>query len=74
MSATFRCDACGKQEPADRDYLGRPTKPRLWYVRTPIGQHEIHACNRECMTSIDREQGYDPYDLARTAAAVTEGD
>lgn len=61
MSASFTCDACGATVPADRDYLGRPIKPLQWYARTPIGENEIHACSRPCMTKIDQgDPSYDP--------------
>lgn len=58
MSATIKCDGCGKEVPMVWTRSGAPGwhKPRQWYQRQDEDGIQ-DACCRECIDKIAQESG-----------------
>ena len=58
MSATIKCDGCGKESPMVRYKGGAPGwhKPDKWYQRQDEDGIQ-DACSRECIQTIAEQSG-----------------
>lgn len=58
MSATIKCDGCGKEEPMVRYPNGSRGwfKPESWYQREDEDGVQV-ACSRECIKKIADKSG-----------------